>query len=99
MGLFDSITNVFAKLPLPRIEKSKYRFLFENIKENVELILNEENNIQALYLIAYADRKNNNSALITFVSNYPSSQGLWQRMICIKKDSSPPILCFAVWFI
>lgn len=59
IGLFDTITNVFAKLPLPRIEKNQYRFLFENIKENVELILSEENNIRTLYLIAYEDKKSN----------------------------------------
>ena len=45
-GTFETINEIFQRLPLPRLEKANYKFLFEKVKYNVETILGMENKIQ-----------------------------------------------------
>lgn len=47
-GVFETINDIFTRLPLPRLEKNSYRFLFENIKESVENLLEQENQVQEM---------------------------------------------------
>lgn len=38
-GTFETITEIFQRLPLPRLEKINYKFLFDRVKQNVESIV------------------------------------------------------------
>ena len=50
-GVFETIQEIFSRLPLPRLEKNGYKFLFEGLKENVETVLKQEDYLKNLYLI------------------------------------------------
>ena len=47
-GSFEAINEIFMRLPLPRLEKISYKFLFDKVKHNVENILSTENKIQIM---------------------------------------------------
>lgn len=49
-GKFETIDEIFSRLPMPRLEKSGYKFLFDNLRENVEVILKQEDYLAKLYM-------------------------------------------------
>jgi|LakMenE18May11ns_1017448.scaffolds.fasta_scaffold5642551_1 hypothetical protein len=39
LGEFETVTEIFGKLPISRIAKEQYLFLFDSVKQNVDEII------------------------------------------------------------
>lgn len=49
LGEFETVYEIFGKLPISRIEKEQYMFLFDSVKQNVTEILNKQDQLNKMY--------------------------------------------------
>jgi hypothetical protein len=48
MGEFETVHEIFGKLPISRIEKEQYVFLFDSVRQNVSEILGQQDQLQKM---------------------------------------------------
>lgn len=47
-GEFETVHEIFGKLPISRIEKEQYVFLFDSVRQNVSEILGRQDQLQKM---------------------------------------------------
>lgn len=48
LGEFETVNEIFGKLPISRIEKEQYQFLFDSVKQNVDEIIIRQDALQKM---------------------------------------------------
>ena len=48
LGEFETVHEIFGKLPISRIEKEQYQFLFDSVHQNVTEIINQQDQLQKM---------------------------------------------------
>jgi hypothetical protein len=48
LGEFETVNEIFGKLPISRIEKEQYLFLFDSVKQNVDEIIIRQDSLEKM---------------------------------------------------
>lgn len=48
LGEFETVHEIFGKLPISRIEKESYQFLFDSVRQNVTEIVYRQDQLQKM---------------------------------------------------
>jgi hypothetical protein len=54
LGEFETVYEIFSKLPISRIEKEEYQFLFDSVRQNVTEMVNRQDQLTKMYTLLHA---------------------------------------------